>query len=154
MLSVMLWFPHGPNLKDLVQRHSLSLQNGCAFSMPNSSWISQAVYLSSGKPVPCSVQHCWVILLTLAWVFALTAWNQLVETMLIFGNKRSSESDGFGGRNGVSCRHLSLVLGLTSPNSLLQGMKRGRVLKLGYIIPSPVVLGMSTETSKQSTTQM
>ena len=108
--------------------------SSCAFSMPSDSWISQAVFLCSWKPVPRSVQHCWVILLALAWAFAaLTTWNQLAETMLIFGKKRSSESDCFVGRNRVTCRCLSLVLGLTSPNSLLQDMKRWRVIKLGHI---------------------
>lgn len=43
------------------------------------------------------------------------------------------------------------MLGLDSPNSLLQSMKRWRVLKLSHITPSPVVLGALT--SKQSTAQ-
>lgn len=126
--------------------------SGCGFSMQNDSWISQAVFLCSWKPVPCSVQHCWVTFLALAWAFAApTTWNQLAVTMLVFGKKRSSESNCFGGRNGATSRCLSLVLGLTGPNSLLRDMKRWRVLKLGHITPNPVVLRVLTERSKNST---
>lgn len=81
--------------------------------------------------------------------------------MFIFVNRSSSEGDGFQGKSEelcshhhhVTCRSLSQVLWLPGPHSLLQGLVRGGVLKLGNKTPSPIVLGMSWETSKHSTTQ-
>lgn len=69
----------------------------------------------------------------------LTAWYGLGEAMIIFVNKSSSEDDEFRGRSEelhsrhhhVTCRCLSQVLGLPGPHSLLQGMVKGGILKLG-----------------------
>lgn len=58
--------------------------------------------------------------------------------MIMFVNKSSSEGDEFRGseelhsrHHHVTCRCLSQVLGLPGPHSLLQGMVKGGILKLG-----------------------